>query len=190
MPTLYVTAEEYEALGEAEIQAIKAAGEDVVVVGDNYAAEQASWAEAMSAGAKDDVPDVDVSFLPVSRQGLDTPISEPVEAMPSAEERQIALLGELVAVQREHLAETRALRSDMAKALTSSFEQPPAMATPTRPYVPVDTSALDIDFSPLDKALKSATQNAVQEDAGETIRSMIEALDAEIAKVRDESNSS
>lgn len=118
MPTLYVTPEEYAVLGEERVRAIKAAGEDVVVVEDDATAEKASWAQLSGqASPKDHVPDVQVSFMPASGQGANTPQQEPGEAKPALEDRHVALLEELVEVQRANLAETRALRTALEERL-------------------------------------------------------------------------
>ena len=189
MPTLYVTPEEYSALGDDQMRALKATGEEVVVVADDAAAEQASWAEATGADREDHVPVVKVSFMPVSEQGEASSPQEPATATSSTGERQIALLEELISVQRENLAETRALRSELAKVQASKSEQPPQMVPSPTLYVPADTSTSSFDFSPFDAALKKAYLGAIDEDAAETIKSMIEELDVEINKAREEGGS-
>ena len=189
MPTLYVTSEEFAALGADEISAIKAAGEQVVVVEDDAAAERAGWADAKKQKRAEHVPDVQVSFMPVTEPKKYASSEDQTDPEPVRHDTQTALLSELVDLQRQTLSEMRALRSELAKFPASIPGLPFAMETPTRAYVPVDTSISNIDFSPLDEAIKNAYQEAVVEDASETIKSMIEALDAEIAKARDEGGS-
>ena len=186
MPTLYVTPEEYAALGEDQVLALKASGEDVVVVADDTAADRASWAEAAGVDPKDHVPDVKVSFMPVSGQGEKAPASDPeVPAEVASDDQSVALLKELVALQRESLAEARALRVDIAQMLKALSGQSATLPTPPGPFVPVKMPNVEGVL----QSIQQQTQAAPGDDTRASIESMIEALDAEIAKARGESGS-
>ncbi|MEL7125193.1 MAG: hypothetical protein AAGK30_03135, partial [Pseudomonadota bacterium] len=93
MPTLYVTAEEYAALGEAEVQAIEASGEQVVIVDSEAEAERAGWQEVEGKQAR--VRDTGVSV------SLTSDMSNVAAAPRDAVTSQTALLEQLVALHSE-----------------------------------------------------------------------------------------
>lgn len=129
MPTLYVTAEEYAALGDEDVRAIEQAGEEVVIVASDAAAEHASWQEVQGGlDAAGTQPAQDDNSVTSSSE-----LTAETEADMLSELRaQYATLRELVALQRETLAATLQLQVSIARA----------GATPARQGGPAEARSL------------------------------------------------
>ena len=121
MPILLLTANEYDALGPDKLRAIEAAGQKVVIVDNEEAAERAARA---SGAAKETAGDVSVSFVPVSGEATtNTPPDEAQSGSANGADAGVPsqdLLRQLVDLQRQMLAALHALNASISAALPRS----------------------------------------------------------------------